>query len=207
MPKPRLPNPATFPTLRRRCSIALAGLLAAPWVLPALAVPASGLADRLRDGQHVLLIRHAYAPGVGDPAGFSLERCDTQRVLNEEGRAQADRIGQWLRAQGLERARVFTSAWCRCRQTAELLGLGAVTVEASLGSFFSQPHLAQGQNRSLQAFVARHLKESRGLPLVLVTHHVNIREFTGQDIGTGDMVLARVDARGRATDLKLFPSP
>lgn len=65
------------------------------------------LAQRLKDGAHVLLMRHAYAPGVGDPPGYVLERCETQRVLNEEGRAQAQRAGRWLRAQGLDGARVF----------------------------------------------------------------------------------------------------
>ena len=155
----------------------------------------------------MLLIRHAYAPGVGDPPGYSLERCDTQRVLNEQGRAQARRIGQWLKAQGLERAEVYTSVWCRCRQTAELLELGPVSVEPSLASFFDQYQRAAAQNQALQAFVAKALRAKKGQPLILVTHHVNIREFMGKDIGSGDMVLVRVDAQGRALDHRHYPSP
>ena len=168
---------------------------------------AGEVAERLRGDHHVLLIRHAYAPGVGDPPGYSLERCETQRVLNDQGRAQARRIGQWLKAQGLERAEVHSSAWCRCRQTAELLELGPVSVEPSLGSFFDQYQRATAQNQALQAFVAKALRAKKGQALILVTHHVNIREFTGRDIGSGDMVLVRVDAQGRALDHRHYPSP
>ncbi len=171
------------------------------------ALHAGELAQRLSDASHVLLVRHAYAPGVGDPPGYALDRCETQRVLNDEGRAQAVRLGQWVRSQGVERAAVYSSPWCRCRQTAELLGLGDVTVEASLGSFFGDPRMAGRQNRALQDFIARMLRTRKDRALVLVTHHVNIREFTGRDIGTGDMVLARVDAQGRMVDHRLYPSP
>ena len=93
-------------------------LLALAWLH--FVAQAGELADKLKDGGHVLLMRHAYAPGVGDPPGYTLERCETQRVLNEDGRSQSQRIGRWLRTQGLERARVYASPWCRCTQTAEL---------------------------------------------------------------------------------------
>lgn len=168
---------------------------------------ASELAERFKTGDHVLLMRHAYAPGVGDPPGFSLERCETQRLLNDQGKRQSVRIGQWLRTQGVERASVYTSAWCRTRQTAELLGFGQVTVEPSLASFFGQPQQAAAQNQRLQDFIARALRAMPGQPLILVTHHVNIREFIGKDVGSGDMVLARVDGQGRMIDLRLYPSP
>lgn len=168
---------------------------------------ASELSDRLKAGDHVLLMRHAYAPGVGDPPGYTLERCETQRLLNDEGKSQAMRIGQWLRAQGMDRAKVYTSPWCRCRQTAELLDLGQVTVEPSLASFFDQARQAAARNKSLQDFIARSLRADTGRALILVTHHVNIREFMGKDIGSGDMVLARVDALGRMVDYRLYPSP
>ncbi len=192
---------------------AVPGLLLGLVYAFALADPAtaaattSDLAERLKGGRHVLLVRHAYAPGVGDPPGFVLDRCETQRVLDEEGRRQAVRIGQWMRAQGVAQAQVLTSPWCRCRETADLMKLGPVTVEPSLGSFFSEPQQAQAQNTRLQAFIARALSKQPTQPLVLVTHHVNIREFTGRDIGTGDMVLAKVDARGRMIEHRVYPSP
>ena len=165
------------------------------------------LAERLSDGRHVLLMRHAYAPGVGDPAGYALDRCDSQRQLDATGRAQAVRIGRWLGEQGVARARVYSSIWCRCRQTAELLALGPVEIEPSLASFFDAPGRAAGSNRALQNFIATNLRAQPGQPLILVTHHVNIREFMGRDIGSGDMVLVRVDAQGRMLDHRLYPSP
>lgn len=182
------------------------------WVLAALVavqvgVQAGELQDRLRGDNHVLLMRHAYAPGVGDPPGYSLARCETQRVLNAEGKDQAVRIGRWLRAQGVDKAQVHASVWCRCQQTAELLQLGAVQVEPSLASFFEASGKAGAQNKQLQAFIAGALKTKGDRALILVTHHVNIREFMGKDIGSGDMVLARVDAQGQLVDYKLYPSP
>jgi len=155
----------------------------------------------------VLLMRHAYAPGVGDPAGYALDRCDTQRQLDAQGRAQAVRIGRWLAEQGVARARVYSSIWCRCRQTAELLALGTVEIESSLASFFDQPGRAAASNRALQNFIAANLRARPTQPLILVTHHVNIREFMGRDIGSGDMVLVRVDSQGRMLDYRLYPSP
>lgn len=168
---------------------------------------ASELADQLRAGTHILLIRHANAPGVGDPPGYTLERCDTQRQLDEAGRAQARRAGVWLRAQGVGRAEVYTSPWCRCRQTAEGLQLGSPVVEPSLGSFFDQPQNAAWRTQALRDFIARTRPQAKGRALILVTHHVNIREFVGLDVGVGDMVLARVDPQGRVVDYRLYPSP
>ena len=65
----------------------------------ALPVCAGELAERLKGPNHVLLMRHAYAPGVGDPPGYSLDKCESQRILNDEGKQQSVRIGQWLRRQ------------------------------------------------------------------------------------------------------------
>jgi broad specificity phosphatase PhoE len=80
------------------------------------------LVQRLLAGGEVLLIRHAAAPGTGDPAGFRLGDCATQRNLSDTGREQARAIGDWLRDRGIERARVYSSQWCRCLETAELDG-------------------------------------------------------------------------------------
>lgn len=172
-----------------------------------LTVQASDLSDKLKSPHWVLLMRHAYAPGVGDPPGYVLERCETQRLLNEDGKNQAIRIGRWLRAQGLDQARVYSSIWCRCKQTAELLHLGPVTVEPALASFFDVPQQAAARNAQLHSWIAQALKSRDHQPLILVTHHVNIREFMGQDIGSGDMVLARVTPQGQLLDYQLIRSP
>lgn len=75
----------------------------------------------LTRGEHVLLLRHALAPGTGDPPGFRIDNCSTQRNLDERGRAQARAIGAWLRSRGVTAMAVYSSQWCRCPETARLL--------------------------------------------------------------------------------------
>jgi broad specificity phosphatase PhoE len=168
---------------------------------------ASDLSERLSGDRFVLLIRHAHAPGVGDPPGYVLERCETQRVLDDGGRRQAARLGTWLRAQGVTRAAVHSSPWCRCRQTAELLDLGPVSIEPALGSFFDAPGKGPERNADLQSFIAGALRSKGDRALILVTHQVNISAFTGSVVGTGDLVLVRVDEQGRALDHRIHKSP
>ena len=84
----------------------------------------------------VILMRHALAPGIGDPEIFQVDRCETQRVLNDTGRRQAQRLGDQLRRAGLAATQVYSSQWCRCLETAELLDLGPVIEEPGLNSFF-----------------------------------------------------------------------
>ena len=81
----------------------------------------------LRAGGHVALIRHALAPGTGDPAGFRVDDCATQRNLSPTGRAQARAIGERFRANGIDTAAVLSSQWCRCLDTARELALGEIT--------------------------------------------------------------------------------
>jgi phosphohistidine phosphatase SixA len=168
---------------------------------------ASELSDLLKNPDHVLLMRHANAPGVGDPAGYKLQDCKTQRNLDARGREQAQRTGQWLRSQGVGNALVFSSAWCRCKETAENLAFGTPEPEASLNSFFDNMRQGPQSNLNLQKFIANQLKTKGDKALVLVTHQVNITEFTGETVGTGDMVLAKVNAAGKMLSFKVYPSP
>ena len=170
-------------------------------------VVASDLAVKLASNEHILLIRHANAPGVGDPPGYSLERCETQRVLGDDGKRQSVRIGDWLRLQGVSTGRVLSSVWCRCQQTAERLNFGPIQVEPALGSFFDEPDKGPLLNRQLQQLIAGELATKAGKALILVTHHVNIREFVGANIGSGDMVLARVTPQGTVLDYRVIQSP
>ena len=96
-------------------------------ILPAAALAAdqSKVIDRLKAGGHILMIRHALAPGNGDPPYFKIGDCATQRNLDDTGRNQARSIGVWLRKNGVTSARVYSSQWCRCLETARLLNLGA----------------------------------------------------------------------------------
>lgn len=181
------------------------------WVVFGLVVSfqvcASELSELLKKPDHVLLMRHAVAPGIGDPAGYKLQDCKSQRNLDATGRAQAQKTGQWLKAQGVGNALVFSSAWCRCKETAENLAFGTPALEASLNSFFDDMRQGPQSNLNLQKFIANQLKAKGDKALVLVTHQVNMTEFTGAAVGSGDMVLVKVNPAGKMISFKVYPSP
>jgi len=168
---------------------------------------ASELSESLKKSDSVLLMRHALAPGIGDPAGYKLQDCKSQRNLDATGRAQAQKTGQWLKAQGVGNALVFTSAWCRCKETAENLAFGTPVLEPSLNSFFDDMRQGPQSNVNLQKFIVGQLKSKGDKALILVTHHVNIVEFTGENVGSGDMVLAKVNSAGKLVSFKIYPNP
>lgn len=154
--------------------------------------------DALKSGGHVALIRHARAPGFGDPPGFRLDDCGTQRNLSDEGRGQARRIGQGFRDAGVAVDRVYSSEWCRCLETAELLDLGPVEPFPPLNSFFERPERRGPQLAALVPW----LRDARpDGALVLVTHQVVIRALTGRGAGSGEIVVVRHrgDAPGDGT--------
>lgn len=186
---------------RRRDLALLAGIVLGSAVLGVSrprAETEEGLWQALRAGTAVAIMRHASAPGTGDPAGFRLGDCATQRNLPEEGRQQAQRIGEQFRAHGIDRARVFSSQWCRCRDTAEALLLGPVAELPELNSFFGSRADRGPQTAALKAWLATVPKDQR---LVLVTHQVNISALTGEMTGSGDIVVARVGESGTLTVL------
>ncbi len=168
---------------------------------------AGELADKLGQPGYALLMRHALAPGIGDPAGFSLADCASQRNLDSEGRTQAVRTGAWLRQQGVVAAQVLSSPWCRCKDTAALLGFGDVVIEPALGSFFNVPQQAREFTEKLQTRLAQASARKGNQALVLVTHHVNIRDYMGDNVGSGDMVLVHFDAQGKLLKARRYPSP
>jgi hypothetical protein len=147
----------------------------------------------LRTGEAVALIRHALAPGTGDPAGFKLEDCATQRNLSEEGRRQARQIGAAFRENGMTSAQVRSSRWCRCLETARLLELGPVEPFPALDSFFNQAGRGPAQTTALREFLSR---PHEGPPRVLVTHQVNITGLTGVVPRSGEMIVVQPTADG-----------
>jgi phosphohistidine phosphatase SixA len=173
----------------------------------ALTAMASELADKLKLPNYALLMRHALAPGTGDPAGYSLNDCSTQRNLDGQGKQQATRTGQWLQRQGIQNAMVFTSPWCRCKDTANLLGYGQPEVEPAIGSFFEASQEAAEYTQRLQKRLAQLGPTKGDKALILVTHHVNILDYMGSHVGSGDMVLVQFDAQGKLISAKRYPSP
>lgn len=147
----------------------------------------------LKSGGHVALLRHAVAPGTGDPAEFTIGDCSTQRNLSDEGRAQARRIGERFRANGIDQALVFSSQWCRCLDTSELLELGPVTELPTLNSFFRRFERQEPQTTRLKEWLSQ--QDLSGVH-VLVTHQVNITALTGVYPSSGELVVARPSASG-----------
>lgn len=168
---------------------------------------ASELSDLMQQPRVVLLMRHAYAPGFSDPANFVLGQCATQRNLNQEGIEQAKKIGIWLKAQGVTQAKVFTSPWCRCVDTATHLNYGPLVTLPALGSTFNQTDSYSPAKASLTQWMKAQLERERGVPIIMVTHQVNITAYTGVNTGTGDMVLVQVNSQGDAKVLKTITAP
>ncbi len=137
---------------------------------------------------HVIVLRHARAPGTGDPAEFRLGDCTTQRNLSEEGRKQAARIGTRLRAAGLAETTVYSSQWCRCLETARGLAVGPVVELPALNSFFQSSDQEEKHTRALRAWIAA---ADLGRPVVLVTHQVNITALTGIFPAEGEILVLR----------------
>lgn len=154
-------------------------------LLPGLA--AANDWDALDTPGVIALMRHALAPGVSDPADFDLSDCATQRNLDAAGRAQARAIGAAFRARGHAFDRVFTSQWCRCRETADLLELGPVEATPALNSFFRD--FAQEAARTDEARALIRRTEGRRL---FVTHQVNISALTGRSPRSGEVLVVRM---------------
>ncbi len=150
------------------------------------------LVKRLKDGGHILMLRHALAPGTGDPSDFKLGDCRTQRNLDARGRDQARTIGAWLRARGITTARVYSSQWCRCLETAELIALGPVTPLPALNSFFERPLEREMRLSALRDFISR--RPADGELIILVTHYVTIAGITGEGPASGGGVLLELSA-------------
>jgi phosphohistidine phosphatase SixA len=164
----------------------------------------ANLASPMTDGQHILFMRHADAPGFSDPSGYRLDQCSTQRNLGEFGKKQAERTGQWLSQQGIESAKVFSSPWCRCVDTATLLNKGPVVIDKSLGSFFENMGQSNQQTEALRQLVQKSLKQFPKTPIIMVSHHVNIEAFTGVVLGSGDMVLVKIGPSGKPISHQVF---
>ena len=167
-------------------TVALIGLF---WLL-ALPAQAGPLADAIDEiDADVLFLRHALAPGFGDPDNFSIHDCRTQRNLSQAGREQSRRIGQYLRDEAIEIEVILSSRWCRCVETAAELGLGPFTTHDGLNSFFDG-HVDRAETiRLLRAYLDRMNASSANGPVTLmVTHQVVITAITGIAPQSGGIV-------------------
>ena len=186
--------------MRRRVRCELIGFLVFSTVM---SVAGAEALERLARRGHVLLLRHAHAPGSGDPEGMVMGDCATQRNLDERGRAQAKALGERLRAAGLMGVRVYTSQWCRCRETARLLDVGTVEELVALNSFFDQPEAKSERLRALRRFLDGLPRDGRAV--VLVTHQVTITALTDYFPASGEGVVLKLGADGGFARVAVLP--
>ncbi len=173
-------------------------LLLLPLLLTSLAVKESRSDDAtvwdvLKFPDHFAIMRHALAPGMGDPPDFRLNDCGTQRNLSNAGREQAIKIGKELRSNGIIHARVLSSKWCRCLETADLLGFGKVEELAVLNSFFQEYEKADAQTQALRNWLGRQDLEGA---VILVTHQVNITALTNIFPASGEIIVVKREMAG-----------
>ena len=174
---------------RRTALVALAAVSLAPW---ACETSADDFANALRKGGVVVLLRHATTtPGVGDPHGFTLGQCSTQRNLSVEGRVQAQNIGAWFKRQKLRPSAVKSSAWCRCKDTADL-AFGSHQVWTALNSTFNDRVLQPNEIETLKTALG---KVAPGKFEVWVSHGVNARALTGEQPAMGEAFLMGADGK------------
>lgn len=172
---------------RRAFVLGACGAILAP---RALAQPTDAW-RRLREGGLVVLVRHASTvPGFGDPPGWRLDDCSTQRNLSEAGREESRRIGERFRAERVPIAKVYTSPWCRCRETATL-AFGEAEDWEPLSSFFDFPHREPEYTERVKRRIAGYARRKPEGNVIMVTHNVNIAALSRQSVAQGEMVLMR----------------
>jgi len=174
-------------------------------LLAATAHADDALWAQLAKGGNLILMRHGLTtPGVGDPPGFKVSDCTTQRNLVDEGRAEAKRAGAAVKARNVRVLEVRTSPWCRCVETARIAFATEPVVDTMLSNLFTDP-----QNREAQVAAFRKFAATRpaGGNVALVTHGATIAAFTGINPGTAEMVIVSPDGKGGFSVAGRLPVP
>lgn len=148
----------------------------------------------MQSGGHILMLRHAIAPGFGDPENIKIGDCNTQRNLDDSGRKQSIEIGNWLRKNNIKPKAIYSSQWCRCLETARLLNLGEVNELSSLNSFYQMTQNREPNLKALKAFIAEQISDE--MLIIMVTHSVTISEISGQNVASGNGVLLKINPSG-----------
>ena len=148
----------------------------------------------------VIFLRHALAPGNGDPSNFDVNDCSTQRNLDQMGIIQSRRIGQSLKKKGIKFSKIYSSFWCRCKDTVINMEVGKFKTHMGLNSFYERHADKKTTLRKLNNLI-KSLNRSDG-PYLLVTHYVNILAFTGLSTSSGGMVVYNLNTKV-STQVKL----
>ena len=146
------------------------------------------LINQLEYGEKLIFIRHAYAPGSGDPNNFNLNDCSTQRNLNVDGRKQAQKIGEFFKKNKIKIEKVLSSEWCRCKETAEI-AFKDYSTKSFLNSFYSSKYL-KNRNRQIKELNDHIRRFKSNQNLVLITHYVLISEVLNYAPSSGEIVIS-----------------
>ena len=149
---------------------------------------AHNLINQLEEGGKLIFIRHAYAPGGGDPDNFNLNDCSTQRNLSKEGQRQAEYIGEFFRNNKVKIDKVLSSEWCRCKETAKI-AFKNFSTNSFLNSFYSSK-FAKNKDKQVKALKEYIKKFKSDKNLVLVTHYVLISEILNYGPSSGEIVVS-----------------
>jgi phosphohistidine phosphatase SixA len=155
--------------------------------VPLKAYSNENIQNILKDGGKIIFIRHAYAPGGGDPINFDISDCSTQRNLNEEGIVQSINIGNFFLKNDIKIDKILSSEWCRCKETAKY-AFKKFETKNFLNSFFSQK-FANNKNQQIKELKEYVQNWDGKKNLVLVTHYVIILEVTNSTVSSGEMVV------------------
>ena len=146
------------------------------------------LLNQLEDGGKLIFIRHAYAPGSGDPSNFNLNDCSTQRNLSEDGRKQAENIGKFFRNKKIKIDKVLSSEWCRCKETAQI-AFKDFSTNSFLNSFYSSK-FEKNKKKQINSLNDYIIKFKSNKNLILVTHYVLISEVLNYGPSSGEIVVS-----------------
>ena len=179
-------------SVNNRLATAVCGALLALLLTPSPALADETVWSLLKKGGQIVLMRHAVTtPGVGDPPGFRLDDCSTQRNLTDDGRSDAKRVGAAFRARGIVIESVLSSPWCRCVETANL-AFGRAEVSTALSNLFTHPENRDRQVREMRELMNAPQRGNR----VLVSHGATISALTGVSLDTAEMLVVTPQPRG-----------
>ena len=151
----------------------------------------NNLIKELKEGGKLIFIRHAYAPGSGDPQNFNLYDCSTQRNLSKNGREQSKIIGNIFLKNKIETKNVYSSEWCRCKETASI-AFKSYETKKFLNSFYS-PQFLKNKSKQVKEFNDFIKDWDKKQNLIFVTHYVFILEITNYAPSSGEIVIVDKD--------------
>ena len=156
-------------------------------LLPINSFSSEKIINSLKNGKKVVFIRHAIAPGNGDPDNFDISDCSTQRNLNEKGRDQSKKIGEFFSSNKILFDKVLSSEWCRCKDTG-IIAFGDIETFSALNSFYDA-RFSKNKDKQIKQ-LKEYIKNWDGKKnLILITHYVVILEILGLGVTSGEIII------------------